>query len=386
MKIHELKVRENYDNALTSTLDAILQHLAPGAVILDQCAKEGTQQWYLHTLLSVYVTQGFCPKGRQFLHTLYANTPHSRRAILQKTALAFLTSSLAFRTALRPAFCLSTPIPNAAHLMIMPGNQRFRTFDFLHDTILVTPKHNFSAQGIQNEIQLRQRLSPSLPFIPPCQSLPNDAFQEPLLNAFPLNRLDKTAQHKAEANAFQCLQKLHQIDNASLPSADYLSHKRAQFEAAKTLLRQKFGGLCLRRLDTLYDCAEKILLPTQIIQTALTHGDFQPGNILARNDNPGPIFIDFEDAAPRACAYDYLTWQLRARTPRGLVQRIQNFTAIPPYFPQNLALPQSPKILLALWFIEEWIWLCQSSTRDGIQELPLGLQIQFKELQNITLG
>ncbi|MCL2326823.1 MAG: aminoglycoside phosphotransferase family protein, partial [Proteobacteria bacterium] len=306
-------------------------------------------------------------------------------ALIQKTALAFLTSPTPFRTALRPAFQLSSPIPNASCLMIMPGNQRFRTFDFLHNTILVTPKHNFSAQGIQNEIQLRQRLSPSLSFIPPCQQLPNDAFTEPLLNAFPLNRLNRIAQHKAEAKAFQCLQKLHQIDTINLASAHYLSQKRTQFEAAKAQLIKKFGGLNLHRLDTLYNCAEKNLRLTQTIQTSLTHGDFQPGNILARNDNPDPIFIDFEDAAPRASAYDYLTYQLRTHAPRGLAQRIQNFTAIPQHFPQNLVLPQSPQILLALWFIEEWIWLCQTSTRDGIQDLPLGLQIQFKELQNITL-
>jgi hypothetical protein len=59
------------------------------------------------------------------------------------------------------------------------------------------------------------------------------------------------------------------------------------------------------------------------ITTALTHGDFQPANILA-NDK-GAWLIDWEYSARRQAGYDALVFMLGSRFPGNLADRLQRF-------------------------------------------------------------
>jgi hypothetical protein len=61
------------------------------------------------------------------------------------------------------------------------------------------------------------------------------------------------------------------------------------------------------------------------IATALTHGDFQPANVLV--DGERVWLIDWEYAARRQAGYDALVYGLRARFPRGLAHRLDEFVA-----------------------------------------------------------
>lgn len=53
--------------------------------------------------------------------------------------------------------------------------------------------------------------------------------------------------------------------------------------------------------------------------TALTHGDFQPANILVNRE--GTWLIDWEYSARRQAGYDALVFVLRSRFPAGLATR-----------------------------------------------------------------
>ncbi|MBM4029621.1 MAG: hypothetical protein FJ280_30120, partial [Planctomycetes bacterium] len=59
------------------------------------------------------------------------------------------------------------------------------------------------------------------------------------------------------------------------------------------------------------------------ITTALTHGDFQPANILAAGE--GTWLVDWEYADRRQAGYDGLVFGLAARFPRGLAGRLADF-------------------------------------------------------------
>ena len=61
------------------------------------------------------------------------------------------------------------------------------------------------------------------------------------------------------------------------------------------------------------------------VTTSLTHGDFQPGNILINGE--GVWLIDWEYAARRQIGYDALVFMLRSRRPRGLATRLNKFVA-----------------------------------------------------------
>jgi len=61
------------------------------------------------------------------------------------------------------------------------------------------------------------------------------------------------------------------------------------------------------------------------IFTAVTHGDFQPANILVNRD--GVWLIDWEYLARRQAGYDALVFALRSRFPAGLAKRLRRIVS-----------------------------------------------------------
>ena len=93
------------------------------------------------------------------------------------------------------------------------------------------------------------------------------------------------------------------------------------------------------------------------LTTAQTHGDFQPGNILADKDRIW--LIDWEYTKRRQAAYDGLVYALRSRYPNGLAERLRQEMESPtnPILASwpglNWTEANERKVALALFLLEE---------------------------------
>ena len=88
------------------------------------------------------------------------------------------------------------------------------------------------------------------------------------------------------------------------------------------------------------------------------------------------VFIDWEDVAMRSTLYDDMTFAYKTRAPRHLTKRLTDPAPMRDRLPSSIDFDAARSI----WFFEEWIWLLESSSRQGIVRMPNGLKIHFREL------
>ena len=376
MKINELRERENYDENLMKTMRHCIQ--ADKALGVRYTTPV---QWYCHPFFSVYTTKNFCNDGRLFLRNQYLYTPKIMRRWIQAAAVEIMYQKKIYQQALKPAFEIEAP-ENADDIMWMPGNQRFRKFDFSQRTVRIYTKNGFSAEGILKEIDFRNQNARTRSWIIPVLKYDNanGVVEEPLLAAHPVNReFDEKRVRAAFDKALAALDELHTLAHQSIAVDEYIDIKRAEFADAKSRIMNKFHGICLDNVDAVFDKSVSVIRRVKQVDISLTHGDFQPGNILIPDENRDDVWlIDWEDLGVRASIYDMMTCLLQSRSPFGLKKRVRSFLR----FPERCTVPLKimPGIAVALWAIEEWIWLLQVSSRDGIDYLPAGLCQHFKEI------
>ncbi len=383
MKLKQLQARESYDASLKSNLFSLLVLRFPNILILD-FSESAAQHWYRHVLYDVYVPQTFCAEGRAWLARLYGKSPNLKRALPQWLVCQSARLPLFDKAYLRPAF--STNIDLGPNVMIMPGNQRFRLFDFTKHTTLVATKTGFSAECIQHEIEFRTRRD--LPnFVLPLTAIGTDAYEEPLLNAVPINRLwlKKNAQC-AHLQITSVIQSLATLEQTTVCGTHYAQKLNLLFEVAFSHAQKRFLGLDASAIVQPFQRASAIIASISEIVLSRSHGDFQPGNILMDDDRMLNL-IDWEDTAIRAASYDAMVLTLSARNPVGLANRVRAFLKCSKPLPEYLqGFKRTRKDLVSLWLCEDIIWRIQSCSRAGIRVLPPELALYFREILSLKIN
>lgn len=400
-------MREDYDRHLIATVQNAIDignrmGWNDGA---DTVSSNDAISWFEHPVFGTYSTHELSSQVREFLCTNFCRTPNLLRKLVQMPAAIALTRSPIFQRALEPAFDTSpTPHPNDSYWL--PGNHRFRYFDFARRRVYVFPKANFSTEGIDREIDFREKYASQYHWIAPiCQGLPRDhAFSEDLQYAVPLNRMPSRAQDALMPHIFRALDQLHAIDAHALSPSEYIAIKTQQLDRAKEAFADAFKGASFALLDRHLPDVIKSIHRCHEIPMAMSHGDFQPGNILVDIQNLGAknalyskikaffasnakhaessdakspfVFIDWEDVAMRSTLYDDMTFAYKTRSPRHLAKRLTDPAPLRDRLPSSIDFDAARSI----WFFEEWIWLLESSSRPGIVRMPNGLKIHFREL------
>lgn len=400
LKIAELKIREDYAQNLG---DTIANAVRAGARLGWTEAAGGASEpdavaWRLHPFFGIYATPKLSSKARHFLREMFAHSPEGSRRIAQKAVVSALSLPIPFRAALQNGFHSSaTPHPDDSFWM--PGNFRFRYFDFAAETVYVFPKAHFSSDGIDREIAFRAANSDRFSWLEPiCSVSPNDhAFAEKLQSAVAFNRIPDGFQQALLPSVYAALDDLKRLDAQDLTPSEYLALKSAEFENAKAAFSRKFRGADFSHLDDAAERARRIVGKAHHIPVCASHGDFQPGNILVRIDRRAQdqtagkklfphlnaeetscriAIIDWEDVAARASIYDDMTFAYRTRSPQNLDRRLRCPDASAHRLPASIDFETAS----ALWFIEEWIWLLDASSRRGISRIPAGIREHFRML------
>ena len=374
MKISELRARENYDENLEATIRSCLKSRAEqdsyhGNTGQGAVSGNALEAWYEHPWFSVYVTKNFCAEGRQYLRAQYRHAPKKWRRLIQAPIVDLMSMRNIFDGMIRPALALPV-MKDSQYKMWMPGNHRFRLFDFKERIISVYPKSGFSLDGIQKEIRIRQQYGSRFRWMLPIIRASEDAFDEPLLNAVPMNR-ESSGKRVKEADKLvkEALHAFHQMDVKEERTDVYLGQKRGQFELFLERVHSRFSGLSLEYVRADWERAARVIERMASVRMSLTHGDFQPGNVLIKREGDIQIWlIDWEDADVRATVYDAMTWMLGSREHGGGLDVCEQFDGMQDEIFSDCEC--SREEALALWNIEEWNWILESSSRKGITRMP----------------
>jgi hypothetical protein len=210
---------------------------------------------------------------------------------------------------------------------IIPGNHSLRLVDFASDSCVVIRKQGFSSAFMEAEIALR-RSPGSLP-VPQLLAADPQAgwYEEERVTGLPWNRLaDPVLKERAFALAHAALDQHHNESAEESSYEAWLARKSAALADAMAALPGVYGeaqkGTIQELIDQLMGQAARG--SGNGVTTCMSHGDFQPANILVKaGDGPTIYLIDWEYADRRICYYDALVFALEARFPGGLGARVE---------------------------------------------------------------
>ena len=402
MRISVLQQREPFGAILEGTLAEFCRQVfnRPATVEWREHGSararpaNGGQLWLCNPYLNaIFVPQAnraiFDPIRREFSRSVVAWRRLAQRAYVHMS-LSRAGAPLAAQASLR----IAPGLPNAEQLLIIPGNHKIRVLDYASQSVYGIVKQGFSADFMQREVEARRAAEAlGLP-VPALQQVGETGlwFKERYLSGTPINRLASDGERKAaEHTAVAALQRLLSATMREEGIEDYVARQAATARAliaASHLLSNAQRDSLLRvigRIQGLVVAHQQAMGGK--IQTALTHGDFQPGNILQNQE--GTWLIDWEYSARRQSGYDALVLHLGERAPQGLAQRIHALLAGTEHDQANILTTwpgldwhnrQARQIYLAVFLLEELVLHMQENANSLFRRPGQGLLTLEHEL------
>jgi len=337
MRISLLLQREPFDVILEETLSTFLESWRGqahevrwynGRPDLDAIGRCGQQPW----LCNIYLNAIFVPEAEPAvfdpIRREFARSVVWWRRPAQRAYIALAISRPGARWLAQAGVGISPALPDAGQLLIVAGNHKIRLLDRATGVVYGILKSGFPPDFMQRELATRQQATElGLP-VPPLEAVAEDGawFRESYVSGTPINRLaDAAVAQRAVADVAYALHRLLRHTMQEQLLSEYVERLAAQARAhiaANHLLSEGQRRSLLQAVDCLL--TQLNALRSAIggrILTSLTHGDFQPANILVSQD--GVWLIDWEYSARRQAGYDALVFALRSRFPAGLAARLQ---------------------------------------------------------------
>lgn len=353
MRLSELRDREPVDAIVRSTLASDWSRISGREVRVDPGAQNGAQEWVENRVLSAFHTRDASREVRAFMRDLYRFTPSKLRTLPQLAAVTIASSSIAAKHLTRPAFWVAPPSLAAAEMLIVPGNERIRIFDFDRQRARVVLKHGLDTSGTKAELALRAVAAPQWLTIE--ASDPDGLwFEEPLLNGYTLPRCPPWYPHgRLRSAADELLNELH--------------HRTASATAARTYAEQVGAALPAAVDGPLRDALMMEAARASDVELVQSHGDYQSGNVFVERSTRRVVLIDWEYSGQRQRGFDALVLQLDSRHPIGLAARLIAFVErglATPLLGSGFETRAGRLSLCCLFLLEELAWATHRRATD----------------------
>lgn len=281
---------------------------------------------YLNAIFSADLDKAaFDPIQREFARsTVWWKRP------LQKSYVALAINKRTAKYFAQASVHVSAKVPDAHTTLIIAGNHKVRLLNHCKQSVTNLLKVGFDSQFMRRELAVRPlaaRWGVPMPVLSEVNEN-NGWYTESYMSGTPINRLaDQQEALKAVRQAKQALDLFYAATKEQVPLVAYVTslHHSVQetisrhhllSTATKTTL-QKYCAALVNQINEATNTGD----PT--IETVITHGDFQPANILLNHE--GVWLIDWEYTARRQYLYDHFVFGLAARFPTGLAGRLQRF-------------------------------------------------------------
>jgi hypothetical protein len=315
LKIKLLRKKENFLKIFQKSIPLFFQEKYPNSIFINI-------EYIINDNLNIVYPSKINRNDLSELVAEFKYHPKAYRRILQ-TAYTFfairwptevITSSELIK--------ISMPVEEAEKWIFIPGNHSIRAIDLKKNRCFVFLKHGFDKKFLQSDANIR--LKYQWLKAPKVIQLKNHFYEEQRVIGLPWNRLSSIdLKNKVITRAQEELSKLYQKTIISVHIKDYVSELCNNI---LTMLDNSINELSARKKYIITNFLDKMNLMIVnscgdlYIDLVITHGDFQPGNILCSKDDFW--IIDWEYSNRRSIFYDALVFDLECRFPLGLATRL----------------------------------------------------------------
>ena len=329
MRISLLIEREPFAEILERTLSEYWQELYQREFEVTWFSRgqsvkvrPGGQEWLANIYLNAIFRPTVDPAAFDPIKREYARSLVAWKAPLQRRYVDLATSRVAKRWFAQARMHVSPAVEDTDTQLIIPGNQKIRLLDHRAGTSTCLLKDGFSDEAFRSEVSARQTASELGVPVPKLEAASERWFREQYVSGTPLNRLEspervsKFLQSAVSALQLFVSQTQQQVsiqtyvEQLSLEAASYVNRYTPQFCESILERVQHLRSFALGMVDD--DHAT--------LQVSQTHGDFQPANVLVRDEEFW--LIDWENSALRQTGYDLFVYEFHSRMSDGLAMRM----------------------------------------------------------------
>lgn len=187
--------------------------------------------------------------------------------------------------------------------LIYPCNKKYRFFNFKNSTVIVFIKSGYNTSSIQKEINFRK--GKQLDFVLPILENGDDWYIEHIISGKPLARI-KRRYFEYCAKALCIWESYNSKYLEEIKLLDYADVLYEKINQLSSLVKTSKNEVNIRNLDVLsLDIKNRINRCENItIETVMSHGDFQSGNIWIEDRTRKIYIIDWESCERRSLWYD----------------------------------------------------------------------------------
>lgn len=350
--------------------------------------KSGSQLW----IGNIYTNAIFTPDcDRMVYEPLYREFSRSItvwKTLFQKMYVFLAFSKFSSMYMSHNGFVIQPAINDCQSKIIIPGNHKIRILDFLEKKCYSVMKKGYSKERFVEELKNRKLCETFGVPIPTVTDscIDRQIMCEEIIVGTPLNRLPVKTQRGYLQKALFTIGEMTRNTSKSIDCATYLK----EIECKVDELISKCANVNVELVNGVKKNAESLLrvahsLKTENITIALSHGDFQPANILCENN--AVWLIDWEYSGMRQDCFDRLVYNLKSRAPANLADRVTEILSVKlsedkcvTYFGAVLSQEQI-SFRIILFLLEELMIRLYENTFIFITVTDSGLSVYVREVQ-----
>lgn len=321
MKISLLATREDFGAIFIESLRRFCRSYF-GHEIPVKPGKEGGLCFRQNAELNIIYPEHAPAEALKDLTAEFWHHDRLHRRLLQGFYCMLSTARSTRRMMSKPLFSVDAETSRLQHWVFLPGNHSIRIVDTQQGQCIVFPKTGFESAFFLNDAHARRRYDylhvPAVLKI----AATEDWYIEERIIALPVTRFgDPHLEDRVHDQAMRdlCRLRAETLETSTLGQVFDKAHELGQqiIQSLDTL-----PEAVAARLDSLLVLCARLTAVDRVVTlpSCITHGDFQPGNLLT--DGTQFWLIDWEYYGRRSILYDYFTWSLRARHSGGLGERL----------------------------------------------------------------
>ena len=332
MKLELLLKREDFYKIFAETLSNYLIKYQnwTGSIYISSKRNKTAKNLFINKRLNLIYTDSCSPADLRKLSQEYSYHKNFFKRSIQKLYI-FLSLSNLLRVIFSNGFIVITGPITFQKFCILPGNHSIRIIDLDRSYSLVLTKSGEKEDYLERIISVRTKHNK----IPGPKildwNLDDGWYKEEIIHSLPINRMNENEIYmhtlkRAEAS----MQKIYEETLREDPFCEWKENLTIKFQKMIEKFPKNYQETLIKDIEEIYS---KILhklneqfTDTSLIYTVQSHGDFQEANILLSTNNTQDIYIiDWEYSSRRYVYYDLLVLKLKARSPKGLSDRMIAF-------------------------------------------------------------
>lgn len=332
MRINVLQQREPLGQIIAETLSVFWEQQYGRKFTITWQERKGAnpqmgaaQEWLCNPLINAIFTSDANPRVFGPIRSEFARSLHWWRTPFQMLYVMLACSQPTGSWLSQTRLYVTPTVPDHRNTLLIPGNNKVRIVNSAHNVVYNLRKCGFNRMFLDRELSSRQIASKLGVPVPQIHEIGENGqwFSEQYVEGTPVNRLgDSRRTIKAIE---EILRKLVSLGERTLETMSGTDHVGKLVECCKRLGNDQhlLEDVEKRRICQIVEALASSAEGVGESASALSHGDFQPGNILAEQDRLW--LIDWEYSTHRMSGYDLLVYHLDSRYPKGLSTRLGSF-------------------------------------------------------------